>query len=303
MSCELYKEQIQQLLDGYLSEQETQALKRHCLTCPDCAAYLRELFAAQDALKGSLEETPPPELHTKIMKNLQTEKRHKIAPFRRFGIVAAAVLVLAVGTVAFLKSPVSPLLCNGKSADMVEIINESSAFEYYVDTDSVNESASPATDSTTPATQPAVNNSSVGISSPSATQAQKSHNANSPDTDSFEEVSETLDDYFLSLIREHLDEWTHDTLTTNTNASFVEVVHLEMIPLELEHDDYRTGKFGVEDVNIILTFGTEAELNDIIDSAYPDWIYKTNDTSYVPALNTSADPENGLFIIIVPSGT
>jgi|GEM_PF-3643326 len=327
MSCEAfetYKELIQRFTDGSLSEQETQSLKRHCLTCPDCAVYLREMTAVRDALNGTLEETPPPELHTKIMKKIYAEKRHKTAPFRRFGIAAAAVLVLAVGTVAFFKSPLSPISLNSKSADAanesfgaendsseaqtsfyfsgaVNVLDSTEAIKGNAAGTDENANADSETESATADTTTAAVKGNGEISAPAASTTTSEATKKAPEP--FEEYSDTLDKKSLALVREHLDEWTAETLNGSEKASFVEVVHMEMIPVELEHDDYRAEKFGVEDVSIVLTFGTEAELGGIIEEAYPDWTYRTNDLRYVPALDTSAGAENGLFIIIAPSGT
>lgn len=75
MPCEQYREKIQLFVDGMLSDEETAALREHCMHCRSCAVYLREMDALQRAVQALGGEPVPQDLHAGIMAAYREEKR------------------------------------------------------------------------------------------------------------------------------------------------------------------------------------------------------------------------------------
>lgn len=77
-TCEHYRLQISQLLDGELPEAQQQKLRAHLHTCPDCQCVYEDFLTLQAAVRGTAAE-PPAELTARIMQQV----RHEPVPAAR----------------------------------------------------------------------------------------------------------------------------------------------------------------------------------------------------------------------------
>lgn len=77
-TCEHYRLQISQLLDGELPEAQQQTLRAHLHTCPDCQCVYEDFLTLQAAVRGTAAE-PPAELTARIMQQV----RHEPVPAAR----------------------------------------------------------------------------------------------------------------------------------------------------------------------------------------------------------------------------
>jgi len=77
-TCEHYRLQISQLLDGELPEAQQQTLCAHLHTCPDCQRVYEDFLTLQAAVRGTAAE-PPADLTARIMQQV----RHESVPAAR----------------------------------------------------------------------------------------------------------------------------------------------------------------------------------------------------------------------------
>lgn len=77
-TCEHYRLQISQLLDGELPEAQQQTLRAHLHTCPDCQCVYEDFLTLQAAVRGTAAE-PPAEPTARIMQQV----RHEPVPAAR----------------------------------------------------------------------------------------------------------------------------------------------------------------------------------------------------------------------------
>lgn len=77
-TCEHYRLQISQLLDGDLPEAQQQTLRAHLHTCPDCQRVYEDFLTLQAAVRDTAAE-PPAELTARIMQQV----RHEPVPAAR----------------------------------------------------------------------------------------------------------------------------------------------------------------------------------------------------------------------------
>lgn len=68
-TCEHYRLQISQLLDGELPEAQQQTLRAHLHTCPDCQCVYEDFLSLQAAVRGTAAE-PPADLTARIMQQV-----------------------------------------------------------------------------------------------------------------------------------------------------------------------------------------------------------------------------------------
>lgn len=71
-TCEHYRLQISQLLDGELPEAQQQMLRTHLHTCPDCQRVYDDFLTLQAAVRGTAAE-PPAELTARIMQQVRLQ--------------------------------------------------------------------------------------------------------------------------------------------------------------------------------------------------------------------------------------
>lgn len=71
-TCEHYRLQISQLLDGELPEAQQQTLRTHLHTCPDCQHVYDDFLTLQAAVRGTAAE-PPAELTARIMQQVRMQ--------------------------------------------------------------------------------------------------------------------------------------------------------------------------------------------------------------------------------------
>lgn len=71
-TCEHYRLQISQLLDGELPEAQQQTLRSHLHTCPDCQRVYDDFLTLQAAVRGTAAE-PPAELTARIMQQVRLQ--------------------------------------------------------------------------------------------------------------------------------------------------------------------------------------------------------------------------------------
>ena len=77
-TCEHYRLQISQLLDGELPEAQQQTLRAHLHTCPDCQRVYEDFLSLQAAVRSTAAE-PPADLTARIMQQV----RHEPVPAAR----------------------------------------------------------------------------------------------------------------------------------------------------------------------------------------------------------------------------
>ncbi len=99
MTCENAFELISASLDGELTAAEEAQLREHLAQCPACRALQAELTGLQAATQAELEAVAPPELKARIMENLPAQEKSagKVVYWRRWGAMAAAVALVALG--------------------------------------------------------------------------------------------------------------------------------------------------------------------------------------------------------------
>lgn len=71
-TCEHYRLQISQLLDGELPEAQQRTLRAHLHTCPDCQRVYEDFLTLQAAVRGTAAE-PPAELTARIMQQVRLQ--------------------------------------------------------------------------------------------------------------------------------------------------------------------------------------------------------------------------------------
>lgn len=71
-TCEHYRLQISQLLDGELPEAQQQTLRAHLHTCPGCQRIYDDFLTLQAAVRGTAAE-PPAELTARIMQQVRLQ--------------------------------------------------------------------------------------------------------------------------------------------------------------------------------------------------------------------------------------
>lgn len=71
-TCEHYRLQISQLLDGELPEAQQQTLRAHLHTCPDCQRVYEDFLTLQAAVRGTAAE-PPADLTARIMQQVRLQ--------------------------------------------------------------------------------------------------------------------------------------------------------------------------------------------------------------------------------------
>lgn len=71
-TCEHYRLQISQLLDGELPEAQQQTLRTHLHTCPDCQRVYDDFLTLQAAVRSTADE-PPAELTARIMQQVRLQ--------------------------------------------------------------------------------------------------------------------------------------------------------------------------------------------------------------------------------------
>mgnify|MGYP000444090615 CR=1 FL=1 len=71
-TCEHYRLQISQLLDGELPEAQQQTLRAHLHTCPDCQRVYDDFLTLQAAVRGTAAE-PPADLTARIMQQVRLQ--------------------------------------------------------------------------------------------------------------------------------------------------------------------------------------------------------------------------------------
>lgn len=78
-TCEHYRLQISQLLDGELPEAQQQTLRAHLHTCPDCQRVYEDFLTLQAAVRGTAAE-PPADLTARIMQQVCHEPVPAVRP-------------------------------------------------------------------------------------------------------------------------------------------------------------------------------------------------------------------------------
>ena len=101
MHCEEALERMSAALDGELSPRERAELDAHLAGCPNCAALFAEL-AGQSAVLRGLDCEVPADLSRRILAGLpeQQGKRAAVIRLRRWGALAACLVLVAVGGAA-----------------------------------------------------------------------------------------------------------------------------------------------------------------------------------------------------------
>ncbi|MGI6029467.1 MAG: anti-sigma factor family protein [Candidatus Heteroscillospira sp.] len=93
-------EMISAMLDGELTDAEREALETHIYACPDC----RRAYDAFSAMSENLREPAPvPEnFSAGVMAHIRAPKQRKVIPWRRWGALAACLVLVCSAAVRFL---------------------------------------------------------------------------------------------------------------------------------------------------------------------------------------------------------
>lgn len=112
--CGKYDDMISALVDGELTDSELEDLDKHILYCRSCTEQL-ELFTTMSSVLNDIEEAPPYELSSSIMKQIvsDSKKSKKGRGLRRLTAIAAVLVVVITGL--FILKQVQPF--NGSSND------------------------------------------------------------------------------------------------------------------------------------------------------------------------------------------
>lgn len=94
MECQDMLELLSASLDGELTEAEQAQLNAHLDTCPSCRALYEELSGLHAAC--DLETEAPAELTARILGSLPPQPSGKVVYWRRWGAMAAAVVLIAL---------------------------------------------------------------------------------------------------------------------------------------------------------------------------------------------------------------
>ena len=103
MVCKLFVHKIDDYLDGALDKAAADEMEAHEAKCQRCAAHAAQARALRGVLAQMGEETPPANLHARMMDAVQEEAKAHGKPKRKTplwakisGIAAAAVVVVAL---------------------------------------------------------------------------------------------------------------------------------------------------------------------------------------------------------------
>ncbi len=98
--CLWYKEQINMLIDGIISNKDNKKLQIHMLTCTECQRYQKDMISLKKEL-SSISLTLPKHFSKQVMNKIAYQKKQKIVKFNKFikysASAIAACLVLVVG--------------------------------------------------------------------------------------------------------------------------------------------------------------------------------------------------------------
>ncbi|MDY5016363.1 MAG: zf-HC2 domain-containing protein [Eubacteriales bacterium] len=300
MSCDIRKDEIQSFIDGELPDEDVAALREHCMHCPDCADYLREMLKLQEAVQSLADEPVPGGLHSKIMTAYRREKRGIMPWLRRNpALAAAAAVVLLVGTV--LGASLGSAMGGASSAPAMELakIDEDSTqdqenvMSYSLKTTVAGATAAGALPQTT-----AAQTTAGAVQTTAATMAAADTAAGvstDPKETGAEDVSEEL-----RALREEAEKMIPELPVTEPYA-FVSVVKTETIPLEFEESAmYADQEYNNELVTILCAIVSKEREEEILGEMLIHSSYYCDDPEVYPKL--TADAENGLLILIVPQG-
>ena len=95
MDCGSMLELLSASLDGELTPAEEALLRAHLDACPACRALREELAGVRGACGGP-EVLPPAQLKARILANLPPQRAAKAHPWRRWGALAAALVIVAM---------------------------------------------------------------------------------------------------------------------------------------------------------------------------------------------------------------
>ena len=293
MSCDIRKDEIQSFIDGELPDEDVAALREHCMHCPDCADYLREMLKLQEAVQSLADEPVPGGLHSKIMTAYRREKRGIMPWLRRNpALAAAAAVVLLVGTV--LGASLGSAMGGASSAPAMELakIDEDSTqdqenvMSYSLKTTVAGATAAGALPQTTAAQTTAATMAAADTAAGVSTD---------PKETGAEDVSEEL-----RALREEAEKMIPELPVTEPYA-FVSVVKTETIPLEFEESAmYADQEYNNEIVTILCAIVSKEREEEILGEMLIHSSYYCDDPEVYPKL--TADAENGLLIMIVPQG-
>ena len=330
MPCEQYREQIQAFVDGMLSEEETAALRDHCMHCRDCAVYLREMDALQRSLQALGEEPVPAGLHEKIMaayrqekarpaKQEMTEARQaaerqsmpegqtREAPVQarqpaaekrvvhvnfRPTLAAAAAVVVLVGAVIAAGS-----LRRGRTqnvadpGELVDIEDNAVPQGSFAGT-----AATTAGATTAGATTAAATTAAATTAAPTAATT-----ANLTTARPTEPTAPTMDPEARKAAREEAEKMIPAEIAPEAPYGFVHVLRAEAIPLEFTDWEAESIRYQGEKMTCAYAVLPAARIEEIVKAAEADWAYFCDNPEVWDALTPGE--KNGLLMVIVPEGT
>lgn len=111
MTCQDVPELLSASLDGELTANEQAKLDAHLNTCPACRALYEDLAGLRAA---DWEPEVPPELTERILANLPAQHTGKVIYWKRWGAMAAAIVLVAL---AAWRLPLRPPADPGITAD------------------------------------------------------------------------------------------------------------------------------------------------------------------------------------------
>ncbi len=98
--CLWYREQINMLIDGMITDKSNQKLQTHLLTCTDCQMYQKDMISLKKEL-STISLTLPKHFENQVMNEINNRKKQKIIKFNRLikysASAVAACLIIVVG--------------------------------------------------------------------------------------------------------------------------------------------------------------------------------------------------------------
>lgn len=317
MTCREYKDEIQEFLDGELPDERVEALRGHCMHCPDCARYLREMDALHRELVSLREEPVPELLHKRIMDAYRKEKRPSASAWLRrlnrypFAAVAA-VLVLLIGTVSavgLLRGRELSLPVRGAiyAAD-----GDSEASEAPQELENKEQAVSGPlfAAKTTVAGASSAGASSAGASSAGASSAEQTTQTTQT-TQATEEQTALRAPAMLAGAGDKMSSSDLSAIRAEAKAripqvrvqggyAFVHVLRAETAPQAFTEWTAEDIEYDGEEVTVLFALVTRSRAEAVVQSADADWDFFCDNAEVWPVLSEKA--EKGLLIVIVPRG-
>lgn len=280
--CEFDRERLNAYLDGELSREEAEDVRKHLERCPECRELLSQFEAMSAGLK-EMEEEPPSKLAGSIMDRVRSEQTPNRNRRRRFayGTFVAAAAVVAV---VFLAGPgimnnITALrgIAGAESADMDAGSGDSA----------LRSAMAPAE---TESHDAAVSSESEKTENAQASSDGKAYTAAVPAPDEPSETTSPVEENSLGMTYMGKEASTAPALPYSNLFSGILVIRGE-VPAALE--SYDALRVTDTESHIILPAEELLKIKDGLDVDGTAYEY------YDQEPNTSPEAENGIIVLVL----